>query len=51
MRRLLTLVLVAAALVAAALVAAALAQTAPQTHPTHSNENLRGVSAVSRQIA
>jgi photosystem II stability/assembly factor-like uncharacterized protein len=46
MRRLLTLVLVAAALVAAAL-----AQTAPQTHPTHSNENLRGVSAVSRQIA
>jgi photosystem II stability/assembly factor-like uncharacterized protein len=33
------------------LTAAALAQSGPQTHPTQSNENLRGVSAVSPQIA
>jgi photosystem II stability/assembly factor-like uncharacterized protein len=28
-----------------------LAQSAPQTHPSHTTENFRGVSAVSRQIA
>jgi photosystem II stability/assembly factor-like uncharacterized protein len=33
------------------LAAAAVAQSAPQTHPTHSNEDLRGASAVSQQIA
>ena len=29
----------------------AFAQSAPQTYPTYTAENLRGVSAVSRQIA
>jgi photosystem II stability/assembly factor-like uncharacterized protein len=33
------------------LAATALAQSAPQTHPSHTTEGLRGVSAVSRQIA
>ena len=33
------------------LAATALAQPKPQTHPSHTTENLRGVSAVSRQVA
>ncbi len=33
------------------LTATALAQSAPQTHPAYTTESLRGVSAVSRQIA
>lgn len=38
-------------LVVLVVIATALAQTPGQTHPTHSSEDFRGVSAVSQQIA